>query len=72
MTAERDEEILRLMDEPHCLSGKAIAERLGMSQSAVSRAWRRALARRDGNEELDDDWDELTVSRWRVRGVGAG
>lgn len=57
-TVERDQEILRLMDVEH-LRPRTIAKRLGLSESTVSRAWRRAMDRLSKADDDDDDWDEL-------------
>ena len=57
MTIERDDEILRLMDEEH-LRPKTIAYRLGISASTVSRAWRRAYERQQAAKYADDEDDE--------------
>ena len=50
----RDAEVLRLMEEEH-LANRTIARRLGISEAAVSRAWRRAMDRR---RQVEDDYEE--------------
>jgi DNA-directed RNA polymerase specialized sigma subunit len=56
-TLARDAEILRLMEEEE-LSQRSVAKRLGLSESTVSRAWRREMRRRDqAVEDSDEDVD---------------
>jgi hypothetical protein len=45
--------------EEERLNGRSVAKRLGLSESTVGKAWKRAVDRRNRarTDEKDDDWD---------------